>query len=38
MDGYGRMTTEQARREMDADRFEDFVHSLEARREGWGLE
>jgi hypothetical protein len=27
------MSTEQARFEMDADRFEDFVHSLEARRE-----
>ncbi len=27
------MTTEQARFEMDTDRFEDFVHNQEARRE-----
>lgn len=27
------MTTEQVRFEMDTDCFEDFVHSLEARRE-----
>ena len=27
------MTTEQARWEMDADRFEDFVHNHEVRRE-----
>lgn len=27
------MSTEQARCEMDADRFEDFVSSLEAKRE-----
>jgi hypothetical protein len=28
------MSTEQARFEMDADGFEDFVSSLEAKREG----
>jgi len=27
------MSTEQARMEMDADRFEDYVSSLEAKRE-----
>jgi hypothetical protein len=30
------MTTEQLRNEMDADRFEDFVHYQEARREMLG--
>ena len=37
MDGYGCMTTEQARQEMDRDEFEAFVSAKIARREmEWG--